>query len=84
MLETMAMQVPLVATDVGGTSEAVRHGETGLIVPPGNPGRLAEMLSGLLNNGVQRRTMGYAARQLVADAFQKSAMVSHTTALIRR
>lgn len=84
MLESMAMQVPLVATDVGGTSEAVCHGETGLIVPPGNPGRLAEMLTDLLSNGVQRRTMGNAARQLVVNAFQKSAMVTHTAALLCR
>ena len=39
-----AMGVPVIITDVGGLSETVRDGETGLVVPPENPGALSEAI----------------------------------------
>lgn len=83
MLESMAMQIPLVATNMGGTSEAVRHNETGFIVPPSCPNALAQSIGILLNDNTQRRKMGIAARKLVAEEFQKSRMVAQTAALLR-
>lgn len=48
ILEACALGVPVLATDVGGTSEIVRHCRTGFIVPPGAPSRLASGLALLL------------------------------------
>lgn len=44
ILESMAAGVPVVATDVSGTRELVRHGVTGLLVPPGDAAALAEAM----------------------------------------
>lgn len=48
VMEAMAMRVPVVATRVGGIPELITHGETGLLVNPGNPDELAEAISSLL------------------------------------
>jgi glycosyltransferase involved in cell wall biosynthesis len=48
ILETMAAGLPLVVTDVGGNSEAVIHGENGLVVPPKDPEALAQALQKII------------------------------------
>ena len=48
VLEAMAAGVPVVATDVAGTAEAIRHGQDGLIVPPGDPEQLAAAIAGVV------------------------------------
>ena len=54
LLESMAAGVPVVATRVGGTPEAVEHGETGLLVPPSDPQGLATAMARLLtDNGLR-------------------------------
>jgi len=49
VLEAMAMKVPIVATNVGGVSEQVLNGQTGLIVEPRNPDKLVDAILHLLN-----------------------------------
>ncbi|HEX8472995.1 MAG TPA: glycosyltransferase [Pyrinomonadaceae bacterium] len=55
---------PVVATDVGGLSEAVKHDETGLLVPPRDAAKLSEALIALLNDEPRARRMGAHAREL--------------------
>lgn len=55
---------PAVATDVGGLSEAVEDGETGLLVPPRDAPALAEALAALLGDPARARRMGERAREL--------------------
>lgn len=50
ILEAMATGVPVVATDVGGVRDIVRDGDTGLLVPPEDPGALAEALVRILHD----------------------------------
>ncbi len=50
VLEAMAMETPIVATDVGGTAELVRHGIEAIIVPPAQPRQLAAAMSQVLSD----------------------------------
>lgn len=68
-IEAQALGVPVVATRVGGTSEVVEDGVTGLLVPPRRPGELAGALLALLGDGERRREMGAAAERLAHERF---------------
>jgi glycosyltransferase involved in cell wall biosynthesis len=69
VLEAMACGLPVVATDVGGTSEAVVHGRTGLLVPAADVGLLAGALDRLLDDASERERMGRAGRRRAVDTF---------------
>lgn len=74
LLEAMARRRAVVATPVGGTSELVADGETGLLVAPRDPGALADAISRLLADPELRRRMGDAGRQRVLEHFSAAAM----------
>lgn len=59
--ECMASQVPVVATTVGGIPEIVRHGETGLLVPPADAEALAAAMDRLLTGAEERERLARAA-----------------------
>jgi len=75
ILEAMAMGLPVVATDVGGTGEVVRPQETGLLVPPRQPAPLADAISELLATPSRGVVMGVRGRQIVEAQFSARAMV---------
>ena len=63
MVEAMAMRVPVVTTDVGGTTELVKDGTNGLAVPPRDPAALAAAIRRIATDpatgpAVQRRRPG--------------------------
>jgi glycosyltransferase involved in cell wall biosynthesis len=68
-LEASAAGVPVVATAVGGTPEVVADGETGYLVPPGQPTELAARLLQLLRNDGLRKTLGNAGRARMQRLF---------------
>jgi glycosyltransferase involved in cell wall biosynthesis len=65
VLEAMALETPVVATDVGGTAELVTNGVHGLIVPPGDADALAGAIAGALQDGPATRARAAAARKRV-------------------
>jgi colanic acid/amylovoran biosynthesis glycosyltransferase len=69
LLEAMALGTPCVAAAVTGVPEAVRHGETGLIVPEGDSYALADALAMLLDDAALRRRLAVNARGLVEEEF---------------
>jgi glycosyltransferase involved in cell wall biosynthesis len=73
--EAMAAGLPVVATDVDGTSEAVAHGETGFLVPSGDVARVAAALESLAADPASARLMGERARERAA-AFSIDVMVA--------
>jgi len=75
VLEAMAAGLPVVATDVGGLAEVVKHGETGWLVPPENVEALADSISHLMAHDAARAAFGQAGRRRVERRFSVSAMV---------
>jgi len=61
VMEAFAAGVPVVATDVGGLSEAVREGESGRLVPPRRPDLLAAAVADLALDPTARQRLGLAA-----------------------
>jgi glycosyltransferase involved in cell wall biosynthesis len=78
VLEAMAAGKAVVATRVGGVPEAVVHGETGLLVPPGEPGALAEAISELLSHPQRAAEMGMSGKERVTKQFGLDRMVRET------
>ena len=69
-IEAMACGTPLVATTGGALPEVVgRDGETGLLVPPGDPGALAGALVRALGDPDLRQRLGAAGRARVLERF---------------
>ncbi|MEO5588785.1 MAG: glycosyltransferase family 4 protein [Gemmatimonadaceae bacterium] len=68
-LEAMAHGIPVVASDVGGLSEAIANGETGFLVAPCDSRMLATRIAGLAGDPTLRSRMGAAARRRVAEHF---------------
>jgi glycosyltransferase involved in cell wall biosynthesis len=68
-LEAMACGIPVVAAAVGGLTETVADGVTGLLVPPRDEAALASALAGLLADPPRRREMGRAGRRRVEERY---------------
>ena len=69
ILAAMSNRLPVVATAVGGIPELVIDRETGLLVPPRDPERLARALQELLDSPDLRKRMGESGRRRVEDYF---------------
>jgi phosphatidyl-myo-inositol alpha-mannosyltransferase len=67
LIEAFAAGTPVVASDIAGYRQVVRHRRDGLLVPPGNPLELAESLHSMWLDQEGRRRMGDAARARAAD-----------------
>jgi glycosyltransferase involved in cell wall biosynthesis len=81
LLEALALARPVVGTQVGGIPEVVRHGETGLLVPPEDSEGLAEAIIQLLRNPEEAAGLGERGRELVSREFNVEAMVRKIAAV---
>ena len=84
ILEAMAAQKPIVATDVGGNSEVIQHSVNGMLVPPGRPDLLADQICALLKNENKMRQMAINAWQSYKESYSVSVMVGKYTDLYAR
>jgi glycosyltransferase involved in cell wall biosynthesis len=82
-LEAAASCRPVVASRVGGIPEVVRDGETGLLVPPHDPHRLAGAIERLAADAQLRHEMGEAGRRFVLEHHSRIEAVSRMLELYR-
>jgi glycosyltransferase involved in cell wall biosynthesis len=75
IIEAMASGLPVVATDVGGAREAIEEGQTGFVVPTGDPEILAERVGRILEDPLLSAKMGRAGRNRAVQQFSLRAMV---------
>lgn len=75
ILEAMAAGLAVVATNVEGTNELVRNGQTGLLVPSKQPEQFADAIITVLRDQNLRERMGVAGQQLVADEYNFEKMI---------
>ena len=69
LMEATAAALPVITTDVGALAEAVRVGETGLVVPPRDTQALRQALGRLIADADLRRSMGHAAHMFATERF---------------
>ena len=72
LLEAMACGVAVVASDVTGNRDVVRHGKSGLLAPPGDVRAFARWTLKLLTEPELRGQLGAAARERVAESFTEA------------
>ncbi len=75
LLEAMAAGLPTVATGVGGVTEVINDGATGLLVPPRDSHALAKAIATLLEDQRLSKKLGESARELVASRYSLDVMV---------
>lgn len=84
LIEAMASGLPIIATAVSGTTQAIVPGETGLLVQPGRSAALSEAMLDLLSDPARARTMGTAARQRAEAVFSATQQARAHVALFRQ
>ena len=84
ILEYMAAGRAVVATDVGGASEAIIEGETGHLIHAGDDQAMAQRLISLLRDPNKNRQMGLSGRRLVEQRFSTENRLATTSALYRK
>jgi glycosyltransferase involved in cell wall biosynthesis len=76
LLEAQAMERPVVAYNVGGVPEAIRHSETGYLVKKGDIEELAVRLKELIEEPDIRREMGERGRKFVVEQFSMESLTT--------
>jgi glycosyltransferase involved in cell wall biosynthesis len=83
LLEAQALGIPVVGSRVGGISEAMEDGVTGVLVPPDNPKALADALESLLHDPARRQKMGEQGKMWVREHYSLSGMGDRLMELYR-
>jgi glycosyltransferase involved in cell wall biosynthesis len=84
ILESMAAGVPVIATRVGGSGEALADGVDGLLVPPRDAAALSRAIGWVLEHPDASRDLGRRARARVAAEFSLERMIRETECLYTR
>jgi glycosyltransferase involved in cell wall biosynthesis len=83
VVEALLMLKGVVATDVGGLPDTVRHGRTGLLIPPADPPALARAVATLVADPTTRREMAGRGRELAVHQFDIDRTVRQVNDLYR-
>jgi glycosyltransferase involved in cell wall biosynthesis len=78
LMEAASIGKPHIATDVGGVSEFVIHGDTGILVPPSDPLKFADAIKDLLDNPETVERLGKKAREKFLQQFTYDRFIDQT------
>ena len=81
ILEAMACGKPVIATNVGGIPEVLKHGENGILVSPKDPEALYRAMNELLDNRKKREKMGRKGKRVCDESFRAKIMVENIEGL---
>jgi colanic acid/amylovoran biosynthesis glycosyltransferase len=84
VMEAMAMEIPVVVTDVGGMRDLVDDGKEGLVVPPGDPQVVFNRLLGLARSPALAKSFGPAARAKILAGFHSGVSARALADLLAR
>jgi glycosyltransferase involved in cell wall biosynthesis len=84
VLSSFHAQIPVVATDIGGTNEAVYDGVSGILVPINNPERLAEAILKLLSDKDLQRSLVEGGTKILNEKFSWSAHIKKLEGFFRQ
>ena len=84
LLEAMAAGKAVVSTGVGGIPDALRDGDNGLMVEPGNVASLARALGQLLGDDQERRRLGARARATIEQEFESGVVIGQISAVYKQ
>jgi glycogen synthase len=82
LIEAMSAGVPVVATDVAGIRDVVKNGETGLLVPPGDPPALASAIRRVVEDRSLRESLVREGSRHVRDRFSWESVLPRYRALL--
>lgn len=82
-LEAQAVGLPVIAEEVAGVPEVVRHGETGLLTPAGDCRLFADAIQSLLNDDALRQKLAQGARNTVARHHSIEAAATRLDAILQ-
>ena len=83
LMQAMACGLAVVTTPVGSIEEIVTDGDTGVLVPPGDPARLGEAIEKLLADPELRATLGRRAAEVARERFGEERMVERMVEVFR-
>ena len=83
LLESMAMGVPVVATSISAIPELVENGTSGLLVPPGDPEKLADALARMLSDRPLRQKVIANGKNRVRRHFDNKVLINDLAAIYR-
>jgi glycosyltransferase involved in cell wall biosynthesis len=83
ILEAASLSKPHIATYVGGVSEFIVDGETGILIPPGDPNKLADAIKKLLEKPALVKTLGRNAREKYLQQFTYERFIDQTLEVYR-
>jgi glycosyltransferase involved in cell wall biosynthesis len=83
-VEAMAAGLPVILSEIGGTGDIIRDGETGFMIRPGDGAALADRLDTLVSEPQARRHMGLAARLDAEQRYDARRNIVQTLAIMRQ
>jgi len=84
LMECLSCSLPVIATDVGGTPEVVRHMATGILIPPRDAGALSAAIRWMKDNPSERVRMGKKGREDVAERYDEGVLIDRMIHIHRR